>query len=86
MSIVTMATGFQNTKHIPVIRPPTAPLQNIPIFDPLIYSPGLETNFYRESELKHGRLAMVGTILLPLLEHSVGGLGINAFEALPNGR
>jgi light-harvesting complex I chlorophyll a/b binding protein 1 len=67
---------------VQIIRPPTAPLQNIPIFDPIIYSPGLDISFYRESELKHGRLAMVGTILLPFLDHTYG-LGINAFETLP---
>lgn len=78
MSMMTIVSG------LPIIRPATAPLQNIQVFDPVNYSPGLETSFYRESELKHGRLAMVGTLLLPLLEHTHSlGLGINAFEALP---
>jgi len=79
MTIVAMASG------LPIIRPPTAPLQNIPIFDPINYSPGLEPSFYREAELKHGRLAMIGTLMLPLLEHTHSlGLGINAFEHLPD--
>jgi light-harvesting complex I chlorophyll a/b binding protein 1 len=67
--------GFQ-------LRPPTAPLQNIPVFNPSNYEGGLEPSFYRESELKHGRLAMVGTVLLPLLEQT-HGLEIHAFQTLP---
>jgi light-harvesting complex I chlorophyll a/b binding protein 1 len=64
-----------------IIRPPTAPLQNVPVFDPSNYAGGLEPSFYRESELKHGRLAMVGTLLLPVLEQT-HGLGIHAFQTL----
>jgi hypothetical protein len=67
--------------HALQIRPPTAPLQNIQVFDPSNYAGGLEPSFYRESELKHGRLAMVGTLLLPLLEQT-HGLGIHAFQTL----
>jgi len=67
--------------HALQIRPPTAPLQNIPVFDPSNYAGGLEPSFYRESELKHGRLAMVGTLLLPVLEQT-HGLGIHAFQTL----
>jgi len=73
--------------HGLIIRPPTAPLKNIAIFDPSNYAGGLEPSFYRESELKHGRLAMMGTLMLPLLEHSQVGdhvLGIDAFQALPD--
>jgi len=66
-----------------IIRPATAPLQNVAIFDPSNYAEGLELSFYRESELKHGRLAMVGTILLPVLEHQLNVLGIDAFHTLP---
>ena len=65
-----------------LIRPPTAPLQKVPIFDPSNYVGGLEPSFYRESELKHGRLTMVGTLLLPALDHY--GLGIHAFQSLPD--
>ena len=68
-----------------ILRPPTAPLQNIAVFDPSNYAGGLEPSFYRESELKHGRLAMMGTIMLPILEHQVGNvLGIDAFQSLPD--
>lgn len=68
---------------LPIIRLPTAPLQNIPLFSPTQYEGGLEPSFYRESELKHGRLAMVGTVVLPLLEQT-HGLGIHAFQTLPD--
>ena len=67
-----------------ILRPPTAPLQNIAVFDPSNYAGGLEPSFYRESELKHGRLAMMGTIMLPLLEHNGDVLGIDAFQSLPD--
>jgi light-harvesting complex I chlorophyll a/b binding protein 1 len=74
LSLVTVQ-GLQ------IIRPPTAPLQNVKMFDPSNYAQGLEPSFYRESELKHGRLAMVGTVLFPLLEQT-HGLGIHAFQTL----
>lgn len=75
VAMVACVSGLQ-------IRPPTSPLQNIAVFDPSNYEGGLEPSFYRESELKHGRLAMMGTVLFPLLEHTQGTLGINAFQSL----
>ena len=74
---------FLASVHAFQLRPPTAPLQNVPLFDPSNYDGGLEPSFYRESELKHGRLAMAGTVLLPLLEQT-HGLGIHAFQTLPD--
>lgn len=40
--------------------------------------------FLREAELKHGRLAMVAALLIPLSEMNSHTLGINQFQALPN--
>lgn len=73
--LFTIVSGLQ------VIRPPTAPLKDIAVFNPSNYDGGLDPSFYRESELKHGRLAMVGTILLPVLEQT-HGLGIHTFQTL----
>jgi light-harvesting complex I chlorophyll a/b binding protein 4 len=72
---------FATASGLQLIRPPTAPLKNIPVFNPSNYEGGLDLSFYRESELKHGRLAMVGTLLLPILEQT-HGLGIHAFQTL----
>ena len=84
MKSVVFLMSMWCTNALQIIRPPTAPLKNLPVFDPSNYAGGLEPSFYRESELKHGRLAMVGTLLLPLLEQSTHGLGINAFQTLPD--
>ena len=40
--------------------------------------------FLRESELKHGRLAMVSSLIIPLSEIGSHTLGINQFQTLPN--
>ena len=40
--------------------------------------------FLREAELKHGRLAMVSTLIIPLSEIGSHTLGINQFQTLPN--
>ena len=67
----------------PIIRGPTAPLENIDLFDQSVAAPGIQPSFLREAELKHGRLAMVSTLLFPLMELSSGDLGINFFQEHP---
>ncbi len=54
-----------------------------PLFDPTVVAKGIQPLFLREAELKHGRLAMVASLLLPLSEISSHTLGINQFETLP---
>jgi len=83
MRVSILSLWMTCVSALQVIRPPTAPLQNVPMFNPSNYEGGLDISFYRESELKHGRLAMVGTLLLPLLEQT-HGLGIDAFQTLPD--
>lgn len=53
---------------------------NLHIFKPK----GIQPLFLREAELKHGRLAMVGSLILPLSEIGSHTLGINQFQTLPN--
>jgi light-harvesting complex I chlorophyll a/b binding protein 4 len=67
-----------------IIRGPTAPLENVPLFDSSVLAKGLELDFLREAELKHGRVAMIASVLLPTLEHFTDGLGINKFQELPD--
>jgi hypothetical protein len=65
----------------PIIRGPTPPLQN-DIFKPWVVSKNIQPSFLREAELKHSRLAMVASLLLPLSEKLNGELGIHQFEHL----
>ena len=67
----------------PIIREPTAPLKNINLFDQSIFAKDIQPVFLREAELKHGRLAMVSTILLPLMEQSTDKPGIYFFQDYP---
>jgi hypothetical protein len=55
-----------------------------PIFDPNVVAKGIQPSFLREAELKHGRLAMVCSLLLPLSEVGSHTLGIHQFESLPS--
>ena len=54
-----------------------------PLFEPNV-AKDIQPLFLREAELKHGRLAMVASLLLPLSEWGSQTLGIHQFEALPN--
>jgi hypothetical protein len=54
-----------------------------PVFDPSVVAKGIQPLFLREAELKHGRLAMVSSLLLPLSEIGTHTLGIHRFETLP---
>jgi light-harvesting complex I chlorophyll a/b binding protein 1 len=67
----------------PLIRGATAPLENVDLFDQSIAAKGVQPSFLREAELKHGRLAMVSSIILPLSEQFSDKLGINFFNDHP---
>lgn len=54
------------------------------MFEPNVVAKGIQPSFLREAELKHGRLAMVSSLLLPLSELGSHTLGINQFESLPS--
>ena len=64
----------------PIIRGPTAPLKNVDLFDQSIFAKNIQPVFLREAELKHGRLAMISTILLPLMELYSSKPGIDFFQ------
>jgi len=67
----------------PVIRGPTAPLENVDLFDQSVLAKDIQPAFLREAEIKHGRLAMVASILLPLTEQFSDNLGIHFFQDHP---
>lgn len=54
----------------------------VPLFEPNVVAKGIQPLFLREAELKHGRLAMVASLVIPLSETSQT-LGIHQFETLP---
>jgi light-harvesting complex I chlorophyll a/b binding protein 1 len=78
-----MSVGALNPLK-PMLRGATAPLANLPIFDPNVAAPGVQVSFLREAELKHGRLAMLAAVILPTLEQFTDGLGIHQFQNLDN--
>jgi len=83
-AVVFLASSVSALKFSkPIIRGPTAPLENIDLFDSSVAAPGVQPVFLREAELKHGRLAMVSSILFPLMEKSSGELGIHFFQDHP---
>ena len=67
----------------PIIRGPTVPLEKIDLFDKSVVAKDVPIVFLREAELKHGRLAMIASILLPLSEQFSDNLGINFFQNNP---
>lgn len=67
----------------PMIRGPTAPLENAGVFDQVVTAKGFQPVFLREAELKHGRIAMVSAITLPLVEQVSDKLGISFFQDYP---
>ena len=67
----------------PMIRKPTAPLENVDLFDQSVVAKDVQPVFLREAELKHGRLAMVASILLPVSEQFSDNLGIHFFQDHP---
>jgi len=72
-----------NLPNKPIIRGPTAPLENVDLFDQSVVAKGFQPVFLREAELKHGRLAMMASILLPLSEQFSDNLGIHFFQDHP---
>ena len=55
-----------------------------PLFEPSVVAKDIQPLFLREAELKHGRLAMVASLLIPLSEWGSQTLGIHQFETLPS--
>lgn len=67
---------------VPIIVGDTKPLG---LFDPLKLSEKskkYDMQYLREAELKHGRYAMLGSVIIPLSERFSNDLGINQFQQL----
>ena len=59
----------------------TKPLEN---FDPLRLCNDERANFFREAELKHGRLAMASSLAFPVIETMTNKAALHQFEDLPD--
>jgi hypothetical protein len=82
--LLLTSTSALQISNKPIIRGPTAPFDKIAVFDPSIAAPNVQPSFIREAELKHGRLAMISSVLFPLMEKSSGELGIHFFGNHPD--
>ena len=82
MTMTTLSSAYTSpsVKNVGV----TPPLKEI--FDPLKFSSdvkNIEISRLRESELKHGRWAMISAASIPLIESVTPGPAIHAFDNLP---
>jgi hypothetical protein len=68
----------------PLFRGSTPPLENVQLFKSNFLFKDVNPVFLREAELKHGRIAMLASIILPTLEQFTDGLAINQFQELPD--
>jgi light-harvesting complex I chlorophyll a/b binding protein 1 len=82
MFLFNCAAALQNNIK-PIIRGPTAPFENVDLFKQNVLFKDVQPSFLREAELKHGRLAMLASIILPLTEQYTSNLGINFFQDHP---
>jgi light-harvesting complex I chlorophyll a/b binding protein 1 len=82
-SLISSASALSSPNK-PIIRKPTAPLENVDLFSQSVLAKDVDPVFLREAELKHGRLAMVSSILLPLSEQFSDNLGIHFFQDHPD--
>jgi light-harvesting complex I chlorophyll a/b binding protein 1 len=80
--LFNFASALKNNVK-PVIRGPTPPLENVQLFKQSEFLKDVQPSFLREAELKHGRLAMLASIMLPLSEQFTDRLGINFFQENP---
>lgn len=78
-SRVTSRSVYKSTT--PVIRGSTPPFEN---FDPFQFSKDdNRAVFFREAELKHGRIAMIASTTILLVEQFTHKTGIHEFDRLP---
>ena len=67
------------------IRGSTKPLENFDPLDLSLSNTDERILFFREAELKHGRIAMVSSLLIPFLDKmDPNVLGIHGFNHLPD--
>lgn len=77
-SVLLLSTSVSGLT--PILRGPTAPLEKVKLFDQYVFAKNVQPSLLRESELKHGRLAMVAALLLPISEQFSDNLGIHFFQ------
>jgi len=71
-----------NERSKPVLVGSTEPIEN---FDPLNLSDTDEKlQYFREAELKHGRIAMISGLTIPLIERVTHSPAIYEFDKLPD--
>ena len=74
-------TNLLAKERTPIIAGSTKPFES---FDPLGFAKDDRSLlFFREAELKHGRLAMVSALTIPVVDHITGEPAIDNFEKLP---
>lgn len=83
-STFTVACQGNPSTVKPIIRRATPPLANVPLFNSNHLFSSVSPSFLREAELKHGRIAMLASVILPTLEQFTDGLAINQFQELPD--
>ena len=81
--IFTTTSAF-TLPNKPIIREATIPFKNIDLFNQDVVAKNVQPSFLREAELKHCRIAMCSSILLPLSEQFSDKLGINFFQDNPS--
>lgn len=81
---LALSPNVKNTNVKPLIRGVTPPFENSQLFNSNNLFNGVSPVFLREAELKHGRIAMLASIILPTIEQFTDGLAINQFQELPN--
>lgn len=74
----------KSTNVKPLFRGSTPPFDNVQLFKSNFLFKDINPVFLREAELKHGRIAMLTSIILPTLEQFTDGLAINQFQELPD--
>ena len=76
---ITSRSSYKATE--PIIRGSTPPFEN---FDPFQFSKDEKRAvFFREAELKHGRIAMIAASTIPLVEQFTHKTCIHEFDNLP---
>lgn len=83
LSTLTLVSSASALRSVPtpskIIVGSTKPFES---FDPLNLGTNERFNFYREAELKHGRLGMVAASTFPLIESYTHEPAINQFQHL----
>lgn len=77
------ATMYSTLGLKPVIRSGTYPFENVAIFEPIVVGKNIDVSFLRESELKHGRVAMLATVAFPVIEYFTHIPAVHQLDTLP---